>query len=90
VENIDKVEKEKVEEESKLALVEVQVVDDTEDVEDEPVKVPPSTSEASGDSSNKKGFEVARAKCACNSPKKRSWRRRRSLEIEEKNASWSK
>jgi hypothetical protein len=41
VEFIDKVDKEKVEEESKLALVEVQVVDDTEDVEEEPAKVPP-------------------------------------------------
>jgi hypothetical protein len=40
VENINKVDKEKVEEESKLALVEVQVVDDTEDVEEEPSKVP--------------------------------------------------
>jgi hypothetical protein len=41
VENIDKVDKEKVEEESKLALVYVQVVDDTADVEEEQVKVIP-------------------------------------------------
>jgi hypothetical protein len=39
--NNDKVDKEKVEEESKLALVEVQVVNDMEDVEEEPLKVPP-------------------------------------------------
>jgi hypothetical protein len=41
VENINKVDKEKVEDESKLALVEVQVVDDKEGVEEEPTKVPP-------------------------------------------------
>jgi hypothetical protein len=41
VENIDIVDKEKVEEESNLALVEVQVVDNTDDVEEEPAKVPP-------------------------------------------------
>jgi hypothetical protein len=41
VDNIHKVDKEKVEEESKLASVEVQIVDDEEDVEEEPAKVPP-------------------------------------------------
>jgi hypothetical protein len=41
VESVDKVDKEKVKEESKLALVEVQVVDDIKDAEEEPAKVTP-------------------------------------------------
>jgi hypothetical protein len=39
--NNDKGDEEKVDEVSKLALVEVQVVNDMEDVEEEPLKVPP-------------------------------------------------
>jgi hypothetical protein len=58
VENIDKVDKEKVEEESKLALVEVQVVDDTEDVEEEPAKVPPQQAKPREIAATKKSLRM--------------------------------
>jgi hypothetical protein len=89
VENIDKVDKEKVEEESKLALVEVQVVDDTENVEDEPAKVPPQQAKPQEIAATKKSLRWQEQNALSTANKKRSWRRRRSLEIE-KNASWSK
>jgi actin-related protein len=58
VENVDKVDKEKVEEESNIALVEVQFVDDTEDVEEEPAKAPPQQAKPQEIAATKKSLRL--------------------------------
>jgi hypothetical protein len=104
VENVDKVDKEKVEEESKLALVEVQVteitareevgsnkkVNEAKDMEEEPAEVPPQQVRPREKAATKNSLRLSEQNALATTKKKRSWRRRRSLEIEEKNVHWSK
>jgi hypothetical protein len=89
VENVNKVDKEKVEEESKIALVEVQVVDDTEDVEEEPAKVPHKKAKPQEIAATKKNLRLQDQNALATAKKSEAggaedrWK-------EGKNASWSK
>jgi hypothetical protein len=90
VENIDKVDKEKVEEESKLALVEVQVVDNTEDVEEEPAKVPPQQAKPQEIAATKKSLRLQEKNTLATAKQKAKLEAQKIAGNRRKNESWSK